>query len=165
MKSTSIPPTCSTMHLDGPNSRFSTDFHWFAMHFYGFSTIFSGSLRIFYDFQWIYVDFWMIFSGFPDTDTKTRAPGRKKQSYSTHDTSRQTWPKQQEKWLMRHGDTLRNHDDNMMIFVVWRNHGGKRHRELKHERKLCPTHHLKSRWDRVLEQGRTETVPTIRMED
>ena len=100
------------------------------------------------------------------TTTRTKAPKTKwLMRHDTHDTSRQTRPKQQQKWLMRHGDTLRNHDDNMMIFVVWRNHGGKRHRELKHERKLGPTHHLKSRWDRVLEQGRTETVPTIRMED
>ena len=100
------------------------------------------------------------------TTTRTKAPKTKwLMRHDKHDTLRQTWPKQQQRWLMRHGDTLRNHDDNMMIFVVWRNHGGKRHRELKHERKLCPTHHLKSRWDRVLEQGRTETVPTIRMED
>ena len=57
MKSTSIPPRCSTMHLDGPNSRFSTDFQWNSVDF---RLIFSGFPRIFHDFQWISTDFSMI---------------------------------------------------------------------------------------------------------
>ena len=63
MKSKSIPPRCSTMHLDSPNSRFWIDFHWFSMDSYGHSTIFNGFLWIFDDVQWISVDFRLILSG------------------------------------------------------------------------------------------------------
>ena len=53
------------------------------------------------------------------TTTRTKAPKTKwLMRHDKHDTSRQTRPKQQQRWLMRHGDTLRNHDDNIMISSV-----------------------------------------------